>query len=136
MVEATEPQPDNHHHGQGKRSGDVEHVDPLGERRERPARAFDDDVIGASAELLVAPPNTMKVDGDAGGARGLKLVGWIANSIDPAMVCQDENVSTLERQLSAPRIASIRWGHADAPEWSSIDAIEARVNFSSRRDPC
>ena len=69
-------------------------------------------------------------------ARGLKLVGWIANSIDPAMVCQDENVSTLERQLSVPRIASIRWGHADAPEWSSIDAIEARANFSSRRHPC
>ena len=69
-------------------------------------------------------------------ARGLKLVGWIANSIDPAMVCRDENVGTLERQLSAPRIASIRWGHADAPEWSSIDAIEARANFSSRRDPC
>jgi dethiobiotin synthetase len=69
-------------------------------------------------------------------ARGLRLVGWIANSIDPAMACQDENVGALERQLSAPRIASIRWGHADAPEWSVIDAIEARANFSSRRDPC
>jgi dethiobiotin synthetase len=69
-------------------------------------------------------------------ARGLKLVGWIANSIDPAMVFQDENVRTLERQLSAPRIARIRWGHADAPEWSSIDAIEASPNYSRRRDPC
>jgi dethiobiotin synthetase len=69
-------------------------------------------------------------------ARGLKLVGWIANSIDPAMMCQDENIGTLERQLSAPRIARMRWGHADSPEWSSIDAIEAGANFSSRRDPC
>jgi dethiobiotin synthetase len=69
-------------------------------------------------------------------ARGLKLVGWIANSIDPAMMCQDENVGTLERLLSAPRIASIRWGHSDVPEWSLMDAIDARANFSSRRDPC
>jgi dethiobiotin synthetase len=69
-------------------------------------------------------------------ARGLELVGWIANSIDPTMACHDENVAALERRLSAPRIASIRWGHADAPEWSAIEAIEARPNFSSHRGPC
>jgi dethiobiotin synthetase len=66
-------------------------------------------------------------------ARGLKLVGWIANRIDPMMACQDENVAALERLLSAPRIASMRWGYADVPEWS---AIEARPDFSCPGDPC
>ncbi|HEY8624264.1 MAG TPA: dethiobiotin synthase [Casimicrobiaceae bacterium] len=66
-------------------------------------------------------------------ARGLELVGWIANSIDPTMACQDENVAALERRLSAPCIASIRWGYADAPEWN---ASEARLNFSRPGDPC
>lgn len=60
-------------------------------------------------------------------ARGLKLAGWIANRIDPMMACQDENVAALERLLGAPRIASMRWGYADVPEWS---AIEARSDFS------
>jgi len=66
-------------------------------------------------------------------ARGLELAGWIANSIDPAMVFHEENVAALERRLSAPRVASIKWGQADAPEWSAIDAS---LNFSCRVDPC
>jgi dethiobiotin synthetase len=69
-------------------------------------------------------------------ARGLNLVGWIANSIDPTMACQDQNVAALGRLLSAPRIASIRWGYADAPEWAAIEAIEASANFSCAGDPC
>jgi len=69
-------------------------------------------------------------------ARGLKLVGWIANSIDPTMACQDENVAALERLLSAPRVGSIRWGCANAPEWAAIEAIEAGPNFSCLGVPC
>ena len=69
-------------------------------------------------------------------ARGLNLVGWIANSIDPTMAYQDENVAALGRLLSAPRIASVRWGCADAPEWAAIEAIEASPNFSCPGDPC
>jgi dethiobiotin synthetase len=66
-------------------------------------------------------------------ARGLELAGWIANSIDPAMVFHEENVAALELRLSAPRVASIKWGQPDAPEWSTIDAS---LNFSCRADPC
>jgi len=69
-------------------------------------------------------------------ARGLNLVGWIANSIDPTMAYRDENVAALGRLLSAPRIASIGWGCADAPEWAAIEAIEASPNFSCPGDPC
>ena len=66
-------------------------------------------------------------------ARGLQLVGWIANRIDPMMACQDENVAALERLLSAPRIASMRWGHADVPDWS---AIGVSPDFLCPGDPC
>jgi dethiobiotin synthetase len=58
-------------------------------------------------------------------ARGLELVGWVANSIDPTMKLQDENAAALERWLPAPRIASIRWSCADAPDWSVNEAIAA-----------
>lgn len=40
-------------------------------------------------------------------ARGLKLTGWIANRIDPAMPRFAENQATLEARLAAPLLASI-----------------------------
>jgi dethiobiotin synthetase len=39
--------------------------------------------------------------------RGLTLAGWIANRIDPAMLCFDENVATLEERLAAPLLGTI-----------------------------
>lgn len=35
-------------------------------------------------------------------ARGLKLAGWVANCIDPAMMRLDENVAALKTRLAAP----------------------------------
>ena len=55
-------------------------------------------------------------------ARGLDLVGWIANSIDPAMERREENIAALERRINAPRIASLAYGRMDALEWSAIGA--------------
>lgn len=34
--------------------------------------------------------------------RGLKLAGWVANSIDPAMPKREENIATLQEQIAAP----------------------------------
>jgi dethiobiotin synthetase len=51
--------------------------------------------------------------------RGLELAGWIANCVDPAMGRRDENISTLERRIAAPRIATIQWQRTDAPEWGA-----------------
>ncbi len=42
-------------------------------------------------------------------ARGLDLVGWIANRIDPSMEAGDGNVAALADRLSAPLVADIRW---------------------------
>ena len=40
-------------------------------------------------------------------ARGLRLAGWIANRIDPAMARFDENLAALEARLSAPLLGVI-----------------------------
>jgi dethiobiotin synthetase len=42
-------------------------------------------------------------------ARGLELVAWVANRIDPAMPEADANVATLARQLAAPLVADLPW---------------------------
>jgi dethiobiotin synthetase len=43
-------------------------------------------------------------------ARGLKLAGWIANCIDPAMLRQEENVQSLQQRLAAPLLGTIPFG--------------------------
>ncbi|SDK28777.1 dethiobiotin synthase [Ferrimonas sediminum] len=40
-------------------------------------------------------------------ADGLKLVGWIANHVDPGSACQQENVDYLRRHLKAPLLGRI-----------------------------
>ena len=49
-------------------------------------------------------------------ARGLVLVGWVANRIDPLMQAQDDNVSTLRERLAAPLLADIPWVAGMRPE--------------------
>jgi len=40
-------------------------------------------------------------------ARGLKLAGWIANHIDPAMSCFEENLGALTERIAAPLLGVI-----------------------------
>ena len=47
-------------------------------------------------------------------ADGLRLAGWVANSIAPAMQCRDGNVATLRRRLAAPLLGVLQW--LDAPD--------------------
>ncbi len=42
---------------------------------------------------------------------GLKLYGWIANQLDPAMPAYRENITTLEHMIDAPMLAEIGWEH-------------------------
>jgi dethiobiotin synthetase len=44
---------------------------------------------------------------EAMAARGLKFAGWIANRIDPAMNCFDENLETLRLRISAPLLGVV-----------------------------
>lgn len=49
--------------------------------------------------------------------RGLAFAGWVANLLEPMMARVDANVATLEQRLPGPRIATVGWTRADAPEW-------------------
>ncbi len=40
-------------------------------------------------------------------ARGLNLVGWVANRIDPAMSCFEENLAALQDRIKAPLLGVI-----------------------------
>jgi len=44
---------------------------------------------------------------DAIARRSLRLAGWIANSIDPAMVRFDENLGALRRRIEAPLLGVV-----------------------------
>jgi dethiobiotin synthetase len=48
-------------------------------------------------------------------ARGLRLAGWVANRIDPAMCDIDANVATLALRLPAPLAVDIAWRADGAP---------------------
>lgn len=49
-------------------------------------------------------------------ARGLRLAGWIANRIDPAMAAVEENITTLAGRLAAPLLGEIEFTLAPDPQ--------------------
>jgi dethiobiotin synthetase len=40
---------------------------------------------------------------------GLRLVGWVANRVDPDMSCYDENRDTIANMLFAPLLGEVPW---------------------------
>lgn len=52
---------------------------------------------------------------DAVAARGLKLAGWVANQIDPAMPHQADNVEALRARLPAPLLGVVPWMNVPLP---------------------
>ena len=60
---------------------------------------------------------------DAIAACGLRLAGWIANEVDPAMLARDENIAALDERLEAPRLGFLRWspGATATARASSLD---------------
>ena len=51
---------------------------------------------------------------DAIRARGLRLAGWVANHVDPAMLAQQDNIVFLQQRLQVPLLASIP--HLSVPD--------------------
>jgi dethiobiotin synthetase len=62
---------------------------------------------------------------EAVAARGLKLVGWVANAIDPAMPYAEDNVDALTARLPAPLLGVLPWQPAPTPA-----AAAACLDFS------
>jgi dethiobiotin synthetase len=52
-------------------------------------------------------------------ADGLHLAGWVANTLDPAMACRDENIHTLRQRLAAPLLGVLPW-HPQIPDARQI----------------
>lgn len=46
---------------------------------------------------------------EAIAARGLRLAGWVANQIDPAMLHQDANLQALQQRLASPLLGVVPW---------------------------
>jgi dethiobiotin synthetase len=59
-------------------------------------------------------------------AAGLRLAGWIANELHPAMNGLDENVATLSRMIAAPLLGRLPWSpHATSLELASAIDLPA-----------
>lgn len=54
-------------------------------------------------------------------ADGCRLVGWIANRIDPAVLCAEEVIASIEEELDVPLLA-------DVPHGLSVDKMAAIVD--------
>lgn len=55
---------------------------------------------------------------EAIAARGLRLAGWVANRVDPAMACFDENLATLQERLRAPLLGVVPF--LESPEPANV----------------
>jgi len=55
--------------------------------------------------------NHAALTGEAIVARGLRLLGWVANCIDPHMAQRERNIATLRDLLPAPCMGSVPWMH-------------------------
>lgn len=51
-------------------------------------------------------------------AKGLHLIGWVANRIEPNMPAIEENIATLKAMIKAPCIADVAWN--EEPSFSQI----------------
>lgn len=48
-------------------------------------------------------------------ADGLQLAGWVANAVDPDMLCMAENTDALRERLGAPLLGTVPW-HTTVPD--------------------
>lgn len=86
----------------------------------------DDETLADLARALGAPVlmvvgmrlgclNHAMLTAEAIRADGLTLAGWVANHIDPAMACFDENLATLSARLNAPLWGVVPWSADPEP---------------------
>ncbi len=84
-------------------------------------------------------------------ARGLQLVGWVANLIDAEMPYQAENIAALQAGLQAPllgKVPRLPFEHADAahaahyldfsvlPHWPAAHSAVTAMPLSMKEMPC
>lgn len=84
--------------------------------------------LGAPVVLVVGLRlgciNHALLSAEAIRADGLRLAGWVANRIDPAMACADENLDTLRVLLGAPLLGVVPWLAVPDPAHLDLDLPE------------
>jgi len=55
---------------------------------------------------------------------GLNCIGWIANQIEPQMLCVDENIKSIQLRIKAPLLGKIPF-----TEFPDLDDVSSRINF-------
>ena len=90
---------------------------PLDDRRDSADLAV---ALGLPIVLVVGMRlgciNHALLTAEAIAARGLRLAGWIANRVDPAMAAFEENLASLEERLPAPCLAVVPWLEQGSPK--------------------
>jgi dethiobiotin synthetase len=74
--------------------------------------------------------NHAALTAEAVARRGLPLLGWVANSIDPAMAQRERNIATLASLLAAPCLGVVPFLPADAAGQAA--ALDASLEFPPR----
>jgi dethiobiotin synthetase len=72
---------------------------------------------------------------EAIAARGLKLVGWVANALEPEMAFSDENVLALAARIPAPLLGCVpRLGDPSAAAAAEHLDFTGLPNWPARRN--
>ncbi|WP_337840148.1 dethiobiotin synthase [Rheinheimera sp.] len=60
---------------------------------------------------------------------GVPLLGWIANCIDPDMLCLDENIATLQQRILAPCLAVLPYAATGVSPDLQLQLADAVLNY-------
>lgn len=77
--------------------------------------------------------NHALLSAEAIASRGLTLVGWVANCIDPEMRKLDRNIAALEHRLAAPLVATLPWEPSATPESNAHRFALETLGFARTR---
>lgn len=102
---------------------------PLGVDRDSADLAVD---LGLPVILVVGMRlgclNHALLTAEAIAARGLRLAGWVANTIDPHMARFGENLDSLQRRLAAPCLGVVP--HRPGDPAATADALALPAEFA------
>ncbi len=100
---------------------------PLGDELEQAdlVRALDLDVV-LVVGLRLGCINHARLTAAAIAADRCRLVGWIANRIDPAMARADDNIASLRARIEAPLLGVV--AHGDDADTFADALLRARLN--------
>ncbi len=67
-------------------------------------------------------------------ARGLRLVGWVANELDPAMLRIDANIQSIATRIGVPPLATLRWDPTVSAASAALDKAADALLSTLRHD--